>query len=529
MGCIFSRFFSRKSPSSPKDNENPGKFELTEITDRESHHYASEPNYLSPVSLTPPQSRPTSFVPEPSIVIPQEIQSRVQLHTPIYVAIQSYQKTEDTHISVNEGDEMELIEEINSSELHVNHLRSGLSGIISKTFVRLDMDTPLRLAVNDRGIIQQCLMQYNLPGAYLIRRSASNPNDFVISISQYNEQHNTFDWHYLISIHSSNNCFYFSQEERLKNIFFSSFQQLIADDRVRAVIPLTKILPYSIEFEEDIWKIPFAALNIKHKIGEGQFGEVSYATWHKGHTTISVAVKKLHIRTVTNTIEQEIEAMKKLRNIYIVTLYGISQNPITNEILIVTELMEAGDLKSWLKRSPNLLEYSTLLRFSKDISSGMTHLEFRNYVHRDLACRNILLGPHESFVKIADFGLSTIVNKNDTKQRQQAQSEKLPVRWLAPELLDNQAAYSIKSDVWSFGILLIELWLKGGDPYGEEHLTWIQSAVSDGYVHKKPADCPDDFYETVIFQCLKFEPKDRPSFTALRQLFEKWLKDIVTC
>jgi fyn-related kinase len=208
-------------------------------------------------------------------------------------------------------------------------------------------------------------------------------------------------------------------------------------------------------------------------------------------------------------------------------LYGISQNPATDEILMVTELMENGDLKSWLKRSPNLPEYSTLLWFSKDISSGMAFLESRNYVHRDLACRNILLGPDENFVKIADFGLSTIVNKDDTDQREQAHSEKLPIRWLAPELLDNQAAYSIKSDVWSFGILLIELWLKGGDPYGEEHLAWIQGAVSSGYVHKKPPNCPDDFYESVICQCLKFQPKDRPSFSALRQLFETCLKDMV--
>jgi hypothetical protein len=181
---------------------------------------------------------------------------------------------------------MELIEEINASELRVRHLRSGYSGVMPKTFLRLDVGTPLRLAVSDRGIVQQCLMQYNVPGAYLIRRSAGNRNDFVISISQYNEQHNTFDWHYLISINPSNNCFYFSQEERLKNVFFSSFQQLIANDRVRTVIPLTEILPYSIEFEEDIWKIPFALLNIKHKIGD-----VSYESWLQVQITIPVALK----------------------------------------------------------------------------------------------------------------------------------------------------------------------------------------------------------------------------------------------
>ena len=115
---------------------------------------------------------------------------------------------------------MELIEEINVSELRVRHLRSSHSGVMPKTFLRLDVSTPLRLAVSDRGIVQQCLMQFNVPGAYLIRRSAGNRNDFAISNSQYNEQHNTFDCHYLISINPPNNCFYFSQEERLKNIFF---------------------------------------------------------------------------------------------------------------------------------------------------------------------------------------------------------------------------------------------------------------------------------------------------------------------
>ncbi len=187
--------------------------------------------------------------PKPSVSLLQETQSRVRLHTPIYAVVQSYHETGDVYISVDEGDEMDLIEEIKASELRVRHLRSGHSGVMPKTFLRLDVGTPLRLAVNNRGIVQQCLMQYNVPGAYLIRRSAGNRNDFGISISQYNEQHNTFDWHYLISINPPNNCFYFSQKERLKNIFFSSFQQLIANDRVRTVIPLTEISLYSIEFE----------------------------------------------------------------------------------------------------------------------------------------------------------------------------------------------------------------------------------------------------------------------------------------
>ena len=520
MGCLFSRH----APSQTTVVTNPKSKaeEPPDVAPATSGVYESEPRLRwltsSPSGVSSQSKR--------SISIHYDTQSRVQLHKPIYIALQSYTKTDANHLSVEAGDELEFLEEINSSELHVNHLRTGLSGHIAKNLVRLEPKTPLRLAISDRGIIQQCLMQFNSPGTYLIRRSA-NGNDFVMSISQYNEQHNTFDWHYLICRNPSNHCFYFSQEDRLKNLSFSSFQQLVNDARVRSIIPLTKTLPYFIEFEEDVWKIPFTALHIDRKIGQGDFGEVSAATWHRGRAIISVAVKKLIIRGVTTTVEREIEAMKKLRNIYIVTLYGISQNPTTDEILIVTELMENGDLKSWLKQSSDLPQYSTLLRICKDISSGMTYLEFRNYVHRDLACRNILLGPHESFVKIADFGLSTLVITDDNDQREQAHSEKLPVRWLAPELLDNQASYSIKSDVWSFGILLIELWLKGGDPYDGKHLTWIQSAVSGGFVHEKPASCPDDFYQSVICKCLQFSPNDRPTFAALRQLFERWYKEAI--
>ena len=513
MGCPFSR--SSRSPELlPEIKSTPHEEEPS------ARPYELEPS----IQFLRSSPSTASVASRRSISIHYDPQSRIQLHTPIYIALQSSPKTDPIHLSVEEGDELAFIEKINTSELRVNHLRTGLSGRIARNLVQLDVNTPLRLAVDDRGIIERCLMQYNVPGAYLIRRS-SNGTDFVLSISQYNEEHGKYDWHYLICVNPSNHCFYFSQEDRLKDLFFPSFQRLISDERVRSVIPLTKILPHSIEFEEDVWKIPFTALHIDRKIGEGHYGEVFAATWHRGHTKISVAAKKLHIRGVTTTVEREIEAMKKLRNIYIVTMYGISHNPATDEILIVTEMMENGDLKSWLKRSTDLPQYSTLLRICKDIASGMTYLEFRNYVHRDLACRNILLGPHESFVKIADFGLSTLVKTDDTDQREQAHSEKLPVRWLAPELLDNQASYSIKSDVWSFGILLIELWLKGGDPYAGQHLTWIHSAVSSGYVHEKPAPCPDEFYQTVICKCLQFTPNDRPSFARLRNLFEHWYKE----
>ena len=271
---------------------------------------------------------------------------------PIYLAVCSNYTTKDTYISFELGDEMELLEQMNSSELRINHLRSGRCGIVPKTSVQLDEATPLRLAVEDIGIIQRYLMQYSTPDAYFIRRSTTQPKALVMNISQFNGQYNTSHWNYLIRIHASNNFFYFSQKEQLKHLFFSSFQQIICNEHVRSIIPLTEILPYSVQFDEKIWRIPFSELKIEHSIGKGQFGEVYRAKWHQTRRIIPVAVKRLYIRGIKRVIQREIETMKKLINLYVVTLCGVSQNTNTNtnEIFIVTELMENGDLKSWLKQ-----------------------------------------------------------------------------------------------------------------------------------------------------------------------------------
>ncbi|CAF1239533.1 unnamed protein product [Adineta steineri] len=452
----------------------------------------------------------------------------VQLYKPIYIARHS--KIVNDKFSYDEGDEFELINKLNEDYFHVIHLRTNTQCTLHRAYIYLDLETPLRLGSDDRGVIQRCLLQYNIPGAYLIRRSKNESNAFVLSIAQISNQRNAEDWHYLICINPKTRCFYFAQESKLDRILFTSFRKLIHHEKVLDVIPLTKRIPFQIEFEEDLWHIPIRCLTLEYRIGIGEFGEVWRALWQNGKRKIPVAVKKLHRlnenQSTINNYMREIEILKTLRNNYIVTLYGVAQDFQTNEILLITELMENGDLKNWLELCQDVPSEKTIISYAYDICRGMTYLEQQSHVHRDLACRNLLLGIGKRTVKIADFGLSTFINKNDYTQHRETYSQRLPIRWTAPEVLHDQKFYSIKSDVWSFGIVLIEIWLKGDDPYPEEkEFSAIRSLVQNGYIHKKPLKCSDRFYNRLILPCLSYKPNQRPNFQSLVEILHQWNKE----
>lgn len=101
-----------------------------------------------------------------------------------------------------------------------------------------------------------------------------------------------------------------------------------------------------------------------------------------------------------------------------------------------------------------------LIDMSAQIAAGMAYLESQNYIHRDLAARNVLVADG-NIVKIADFGLARLIKEDEYEARVGA---RFPIKWTAPEAA-NYSKFSIKSDVWSFGILLTELVTYGRIPY----------------------------------------------------------------
>ena len=144
----------------------------------------------------------------------------------------------------------------------------------------------------------------------------------------------------------------------------------------------------------------------------------------------------------------------------------------------------------------------------------MAYLEEHSYIHRDLAARNILVG-EANMCKVAHFGLARHI-QGDTYNA--PEGTKVPIRWTAPEAtLYNR--FSIKSDVWSFGVIMCEVVTKGRFPYPGMTNHQVLEAVERGYRMPKPDGCPDALYE-IMLSCWKDEPESRPTFEYLQSALQ---------
>jgi serine/threonine protein kinase len=177
------------------------------------------------------------------------------------------------------------------------------------------------------------------------------------------------------------------------------------------------------------------------------------------------------------------------------------------------EYLSKGSLDKVLQIEEKNIELSDFLRIIKSIIAGMQYLVQKNIVHRDLSLRNLLVGRGNELdkyiVKISDFGLSRIMGKNYYK----TDDATIPIRWSAPEVLE-KGIFSSKSDVWSFGIVLWELFSLGNIPYtGMTNKEVIQFVLSDNRL-EKPTKCPDEIYELML-KCWNKNPQERPTFQEL--------------
>lgn len=136
--------------------------------------------------------------------------------------------------------------------------------------------------------------------------------------------------------------------------------------------------------------------------------------------------------------------MQKFDHQHIIKLIGVcSESPVW----IVMELAKLGELRAYLQNNKSHLDLSSLLLYAFQLSTALSYLESKKYVHRDIAARNVLVSSH-TCVKLADFGLSRWMGEDQSYYK--ASKGKLPIKWMSPESI-NFRRFTTASDVWMFG------------------------------------------------------------------------------
>ncbi|KAK7067497.1 DNA damage responsive protein, partial [Halocaridina rubra] len=284
-------------------------------------------------------------------------------------------------------------------------------------------------------------------------------------------------------------------------------------------------------------EIPRMAITLLQQIGEGQFGEV-----HLGEVEDEegvkqmVAVKTLRLEashSVRCDFEREVEILARLRDPNIVQVVGVCSRE--EPLCMIVEYMEHGDLNQYLQAhvaetaSPRnthakTLSYGCLIYMATQIASGMKYLESLNFVHRDLATRNCLVGAGH-IIKISDFGMSRNLYAGDYYRIEG--KALLPIRWMAWESI-LLGKFTTKSDVWSFAVTLWEiLTMAREQPYEDltdelviENVSYIYHNETRKVLLPQPANCPKEIYD-LMRECWKRSDADRPTFREIHMFLQR--------
>uniref|UniRef100_A0A7N6B838 Tyrosine-protein kinase n=1 Tax=Anabas testudineus TaxID=64144 RepID=A0A7N6B838_ANATE len=266
------------------------------------------------------------------------------------------------------------------------------------------------------------------------------------------------------------------------------------------------------------------------QLGKGNFGSVEMCRYDplQDNTGEVVAVKKLQHSTAEHIrdFEREIEILKSLQHENIVKYKGVCYSAGRRNLRLIMEYLPFGSLRDYLMKNRERIDHKKLVHYTSQIAKGMEYLSSKRYIHRDLATRNILV-ESELRVKIGDFGLTKVLPQ-DKEYYMVKEPGESPIFWYAPESL-TESKFSVASDVWSFGVVLYELFthsdknssppavfmsMMGNDKQGQLIVYHLIELLKSGSRLPQPLDCPTEIHE-IMEECWHNDPSLRPSFKEL--------------
>ncbi|XP_070614579.1 tyrosine-protein kinase ABL1 isoform X2 [Erythrolamprus reginae] len=435
----------------------------------------------------------------------------------LFVALYDFVASGDNTLSITKGEKLRVLGYNHNGEWCEAQTKNG-QGWVPSNYI-----TPVNSLEKHswyHGPVSRNAAEYLLSsginGSFLVRESESSPGQRSISLRYEGRV-----YHYRINT-ASDGKLYVSSESR-----FNTLAELVHHHSTVAdglIITLHYPAPkrnkptiYGVSPNYDKWEIERTDITMKHKLGGGQYGEVYEGVWKKYNLTVAVKTLKEDTMEVEEFLK-EAAVMKEVKHPNLVQLLGVcTREP---PFYIITEFMTYGNLLDFL-RDCNRQEVNAvvLLYMATQISSAMEYLEKKNFIHRDLAARNCLVGENH-LVKVADFGLSRLMTGDTYTAHAGA---KFPIKWTAPESLAYNK-FSIKSDVWAFGVLLWEIATYGMSPYPGIDLSQVYELLEKDYRMERPEGCPEKVYE-LMRECWQWSASERPSFAEIHQAFETMFQE----
>ncbi|XP_020345504.1 fibroblast growth factor receptor 1-A isoform X5 [Oncorhynchus kisutch] len=300
------------------------------------------------------------------------------------------------------------------------------------------------------------------------------------------------------------------------------------------------------------WELPRDRLVLGKPLGEGCFGQVVMGEAlgmdkEKPNRVTKVAVKMLKSDATEKDLSDLISEMEMMKIIgkhkNIINLLGACTQD--GPLYVIVEYASKGNLREYLRaRRPPGMEYcynpdqvpienmsiKDLVSCAYQVARGMEYLSSKKVtsgsdstyistcIHRDLAARNVLV-TEDNVMKIADFGLARDIHHIDYYKK--TTNGRLPVKWMAPEALFDRI-YTHQSDVWSFGVLLWEIFTLGGSPYPGVPVEELFKLLKEGHRMDKPSTCTHELY-MMMRDCWHAVPSHRPTFKQLVEDLDRTL------